>query len=580
MKLGLSMIVKDEVEQVAQILRDIDPYIDKAYITVTSKEREKDFHAIDNDKVDWSYFSWKDDFAAARNYNLKQVQTDFYIWLDSDDTVLNPEQIPALVKRMEQNKLDAIFLPYNYMQNSEGECVAWQERERIIRRSHPFRWVGVVHESLVSEGVPEFERLDSPVIKHNKTVDEVPVSAERNHRILLKEYDKEPRDPRITHYLGLSYFMTRDYEKAVELLLEHINTSGWPEEQYRSWCKIAEAHILTDNLSKANAAANAAIDLLPDYPEAYYIKVQIAYIQERYEEVIEWLKTSAIRKQPATMSVVDPNQKVRAMTLGVFAYMKLGNPKEAFLTLKDVLELSPNNVEANRIYKPVEYSYLETKAIELVEWLSMFIAEHGGDVVKLLQSLPGELFSDPRLNEIRTKHIPAKKWPDKSIVFFCGGGTDVWGADTLDKGMGGSEEAIVYLSRELAKLGWEVTVYNERDEEYVDEPAGMPVLVDKDVWDSMGGIKGVTYKPWTTLNPNDTFDVFVAWRAPENAKGIKARKLVVDLHDAIEAKRVKAASDYIDLFFVKSNYHRELFADTKTKKFAVIGNGIVKEQFK
>ena len=232
MKLGLSMIVKDEVEQVAQILRAIEPYIDKAYITVTSKEREKDFHAIDNDKVDWSYFKWRDDFSAARNYNLKQIQTEFFIWLDTDDTLLNPEQIPELVKRMEQNKLDAIFLPYNYMQNSEGECVAWQERERIIRRSHPFRWVGVVHESLVSEGVPEFERLDSPVIKHNKTVDEVPVSAERNHRILLKEYDKEPRDPRITHYLGLSYFMTRDYEKAVELLLEHINTSGWPEEQY------------------------------------------------------------------------------------------------------------------------------------------------------------------------------------------------------------------------------------------------------------------------------------------------------------------------------------------------------------
>lgn len=574
------MIVKDEVEQVAQILRDIDPYIDKAYITVTSKEREKDFHAIDNDKVDWSYFSWKDDFAAARNYNLKQVQTDFYIWLDSDDTVLNPEQIPVIVQQMEQAKIDAVFLPYNYMQNDEGECVAWQERERIIRRSHPFVWKGSIHESLVSEGVPQFDRIDSMVIKHNKSVDEVPASAERNHKILLKEYNKEPRDPRITHYLGLSYFITKDYDKAVELLLEHINTSGWPEEQYRSWCKIAEAHLLTGNLPKANAAANAAIDLLPDYPEAYYIKVQIAYTQERYEEVIEWLKSSAIRKQPKTMSVVDPNQKVRAMTLGVFAYMKLGNPKEAFLTLKDILELSPNNVEANRIYKPVEYSYLETKAIELVEWLSMFNAENGGDVVKLLQSLPGELFSDPRLNEIRAKHIPPKKWPNKSIVFFCGGGTDVWGADTLDQGMGGSEEAIVYLSRELAKLGWDVTVYNERDEEYEDV-SSVNEAIRANNMEMPKNYKDycVTYKPWTTLNPNDTFDVFVAWRAPENAKGIKARKVVVDLHDAIEAKRVKSASDYIDLFFVKSNYHRELFPDTKTKKFVVVGNGIVKEQF-
>lgn len=557
--LGLSMIVKDEVEQVAQILKELDPYIDNAYITITSKEREKDFRAIDNDKVDWSYFSWKDDFALARNYNLKQIRTDYYIWLDSDDTLLNPDRLQEAVSYMEQNKFDALYFPYNYMQNEQGECVAWQERERLIRRAHPFKWLGAVHESLVSEGVPELGRIDYMTVQHNKRVDEVTASAERNHKILLHEYNKEPRDPRITHYLGLSYFVTRDYDKAIEKLLEHIQTSGWDEEKYRSWCKIAEAHIITDNLSKANAAANAAIDLLPDYPEAYYIKVQIAYIQERYDAVIEWLKVSAIKSQPNTMSVIDPNQKVRAMTLGVFAFMHLGDPKQAFLTLKDILELSPNNVEANKIYKPVEYSYFEAKAIEMIEWLSMFNSEHGGDVIKLLQSLPGDLFSDPRLNDIRMKHIPPKKWPDKSIVFFCGGG-DVWGADTLEQGMGGSEEAIVYLSRELSKLGWQVTIYNERDEEYLDGE--------------------VVYKPWTTLNPNDTFDVFVAWRAPENAKGIKARKVVVDLHDAIEAKRVKAASDYVDTFFVKSNYHRDLFPDTKTKKFAVIGNGIVRSQFK
>ena len=65
-----------------------------------------------------------------------------------------------------------------------------------------------------------------------------------------------------------------------------------------------------------------------------------------------------------------------------------------------------------------------------------------------------------------------------------------------------------------------------------------------------------------------------------NSKGIKARKVIVDMHDAIEGKRVKAASDYVDLFMVKSNYHRELFADTKTKKFVVVGNGIVENQFK
>lgn len=573
MSFGLAIIAKDEVEEVQRILKELDPYIDKAFITITNKKREQDFYKIDNDKVVWSTFTWVDDFSKARNYNLKQIKTDYWMWVDCDDTILGAERIPELLRRMDTG-VDALYLPYDYMQNEQGESIAWHERERIIRRGHPWRWVGAIHETLISNGVPVVEKGEGVIIKHNKSIDEVPMSAERNHKILLKEYEKGD-DPRITHYLGLSYFMQRDYQKAVELLLEHIKNSGWDEEKYRSWCKIAEAHMITGDLSKASAACNAAIDLLPDYPEAYYIKVDIAHSKEDSKAVIEWLKTASTKSQPKTLSIIDPNKQTRAMLLGVFAFMELGDPKQAFLTLKDVLELSPTNKEAKNIYSAVEYSYLETKAIELIDWLAMFYDEHKGNIEGLLQSLPGELFSDPRLNAIRSKFIKPKRWRHKSIVFFCGGSSDVWGADTLDQGMGGSEEAIVYLSRELAKLGWEVTVYNERDEEYVD----YPISVDDGATKASTGIF-VTYKPWTTLNPNDEFDVFVAWRAPENANGFKARKVVVDLHDAIDSKRVKAASEYIDKFFVKSDYHRELFKDTKDSKFAVIGNGIKEGQFK
>lgn len=557
MTVGLSMIVKDEVEQVAKLLSELDPYIDEAYITITNKKREKDFYKIDNPKVHWSTFTWVDDFSKARNYNLKQIKADYFIWLDADDSVINPERIKPLASYMEQAGLDGLYLPYDYMQNEAGESIAWHERERIIKTDHPWEWKGAIHESLISRGVPVLEKGDGLIIKHNKSIDEVPESAQRNHKILLKEYEKG-NDPRTTHYLGLSYFMLRDYDKAIELLLEHIKTSGWDEEIYRSWCKIAEAHIMTGNLAKANAATNAAIDLLPDYPEAYFIKVDIAYQQKDAKKGYEWLKVGLSKEQPPTMSIIDPNKRIRAMMVGVYCLMELGKPKEAFQLLKLIQEESPLNPDAKKVADAVEYSYLEAKAIELVEWLSMFNDEYKGDVTKLLQSLPPELFSDPRLNAIRAKFIKPKRWRHKSIVFFCPGDV-VWGADTLEQGMGGSEEAIVYLSRELAKLGWEVTIYNEREEEYKDGD--------------------VTYLPWNTLNTQDQFDVFVAWRAPEHANGIKARKVIVDMHDAIEDRRVKAASEYVDKFFVKSNYHRSLFKSTKDSKFEVIGNGIVEGQF-
>jgi hypothetical protein len=81
----------------------------------------------------------------------------------------------------------------------------------------------------------------------------------------------------------------------------------------------------------------------------------------------------------------------------------------------------------------------------------------------LYEALCDDLRYDTRLLPLRNKATTPKEWSDKSIVIFCGQGYEEWGPHTLDKGMGGSEEAVVYLSRELSKLGYEVTVYGEVD---------------------------------------------------------------------------------------------------------------------
>lgn len=573
--LGLALIVKDEIEDVKRIISQYEKYFDVLFITVTDPKSMEAFQKIKSDKVEWSEFHWVDNFAMARNANLRQVASDYFMWLDSDDSIENPEGLRAIVSRMESENIDAVFLPYDYMQNEVGECIAWQERERIIKTKHPFKWKGAVHESLVSEAKPIIVRDDSVIVHHRRKVDEIEQSSERNHKILLREYNKKVRDPRITHYLGMSYFMQRDYEKAIETLLEHIRESGWDEEKYRSWCKIAEAHIITDNYAKAQAAANAAIDLLPTYPEAYFIKAEAAYLAENYHSCIEWLKVAVQKEQPKTASVIDPSRRVRALVLGAISYTNLGNPKEAYLTLNDALELSPNNSEANNLKEILQYNYLEDKILKMVEDLTQFYSMYTGDVPKLLESLPSEMFSDPRLNALRAEHIPSKTWAKGSVAIFCGGASDAWGADTLAKGMGGSEEAIVYLSRELAKLGHEVVVYNERDTDYVDYIEHATDFVDGEMQEVN---TLVTYKPWNTINPNDHFDTVIVWRAPENARMFKANKILCDLHDVIQPERVYAEAEYIDTYMVKSEYHRGLYPEIEN--VTVVGNGVVTDQFK
>jgi tetratricopeptide (TPR) repeat protein len=576
MTLGLGMIVKDEVEAFEQILISVYDQIDKCFLTVTSESRQDEFEDLIEKypKLKVSYFHWVADFAKARNYNLKQIDTDYWFWLDSDDKILHADFLPDMVDKMDRDNLDVIFWSYNYMQNKAGECMALHDRERLIRRSHPFKWLGAVHETLIGDqpvGVYD-ERI---IVKHNKHIDDVSGSSERNHKILLREY-KKIKDPRTAHYLGLSYFGKQKYDKSIEKFLEHIETSGWDEERYRSWCKIAEIHIITDNLNKAHAAASAAIDLLPSYPDAYYIKAQIAYAKEEWGQVIDWMNTAISKPQPKTFSIIDPSTPIRCLIYAAVAYTHKLEPVNAYETLAAALKQSPRNSDGNYWLPLMKYNYDEHQAIKNISELAKFLSENKGSTSKLFSSIPADMTMDARISKIKQQYTKPVVWSDKSLVFFCGPTNDVWGPDTLKDGMGGSEEAVVYLTRELALLGWEVTVYNERDDEYIDIVEHTTDFVDGELRE--GGAV-VRYVPWNTINTQDTFNKLVIWRAPELASEFIAKQIVVDLHDTIQPERLNKVSDVVDKFFVKSTYHRELYPELPDDQFIILGNGIKKGQF-
>jgi hypothetical protein len=53
-------------------------------------------------------------------------------------------------------------------------------------------------------------------------------------------------------------------------------------------------------------------------------------------------------------------------------------------------------------------------------------------------------------------------WDNNSIVIYSNFPFHVedWSPLSVNKGIGGSEEAIIYLSQELVNLGYQVTVFN------------------------------------------------------------------------------------------------------------------------
>ncbi len=576
MSLTLCMIVKDEVDAVESILADYRKHFDQVVIAVSHREAYKQLKDRTSVKgCDIFYRKWTNDFAEAREAVRERVKTDYWFWMDADDKLQNPERLRDLTGYMAEKNIDMLQFRYEYAHNEQGESIADHWRERLVRTAHNHRWLGAVHETLIADAA-NVVKSDAVVVVHQKDAEGMEQSLLRNLTILEQSYEKD-QDPRTMHYLGLSYLGLKQYEKAIQFLIKHIESSGWDEERYRSWCKIAEAELLLGAGRRALSATNGAIDEKPDYPDAYYLKAMIYNEMGQFEKVVEWIKVGLSKPEPSTLSIVDPTlYKYRGMFLGAIAYLQLGQVKKAWALYREVRDIAPEYPIAEDLAALFEEAYYDDGAADRLKWLLQYCRDNGGKPEKLLQAIPYKLLSDPKLNYWRTQFTEPVIWPKKSIAFYCGMGAEPWGPDTLSKGMGGSEEAVVYLSRELARQGWSVTVYNDREDEYFEAHIATSAVTSSNM------PQLVHYKPWTMFNPNDTFDVVVSWRAPQffNGMDIKARLKCVDLHDTpvghvtISDTSIKN----VDLFFFKSKYQTE-YGDVPQEKIVIAPNGIVPDHF-
>jgi glycosyltransferase involved in cell wall biosynthesis len=142
----------------------------------------------------------------------------------------------------------------------------------------------------------------------------------------------------------------------------------------------------------------------------------------------------------------------------------------------------------------------------------------------------------------------------KDVVYYCGPGlylnfSNQWNPDSA---LGGSEEAVVNLSEQLVKNGYNVTVYC-----------------------CLKGCKtnynGVNYRNYYEWIPGNLQDITIIWRDPSNCdKKINSKKVFFDVHDVLENSWIDNIDDRIKIM-VKSNFHKSL---VKNSNVHVIPNGI------
>lgn len=523
--IALSMIFKgtEKPQEIVRCLSSIAPYVDAIYMTVTRDFKGKAVDIAKTFGAVVSEFTWTEDFSEARNFNLKQIPDTYehIMWLDTDDVVIGGESIkPYLAMNM-----DRYFMKYWYaIDESTGKVLQSHPRERIVRK-RMFIWgakglpVGALHENLTPLVEPIKDQfIDKVVIKHLPDNQEAQGKGKRNLTILESVYKKEGKqhDPRTEFYLSRCLIDDKQDARAEKLLWDYLEHSGWDEERAMAYQYLGDIYKRNAKPEEAIACYMSATKERHDFPWLYIRLASVYADLEDWDRVIFYQNIAMKMPVPKTGMVLTPQDDQILSLVNLFeALFGKRKLKECLAVTKQIREILPKD----EFWKEKQLQLLEViKAGELSRHV-LDLVQEAKDLKEpqiaqgLLLNVPSSIADNALIVSLRNEYIPPKTWGEDTICYLTGQGAEEWDDTSLKTGVGGSETAVIYLSKYWSKMGYKVTVFGNPHKEHTDSD-------------------GVVWKNWYGFNYKDNYNYIIAWRNPYVFdEKVNAKVKALDLHD-------------------------------------------------
>lgn len=607
-KILLTAIFKDDSEapEVERMLKSFLPYFDGLAVAITgpSKKHKKVKKICENLakelKIPHLVIStdtkshpdiYQDgkfaNFAAARNASWELAEKlqeehdfDWWAWADSDDVLVGGNELRQVAAELKDKPVDQIGFVYWYavtLDNKGGvkDILIDHLRERLLRPGM-FKWISRLHEVTVprEEGYePKNALYDlnegrKCVWLHLPDTKDILKNLKRNKEILeIQLTEEKGKDPRTLFYYAKVLIDLGKKEKefapllweAKDYLEKYLKTSGWEQER-------ANALIYLSDLAVIKGDHQQAIDYLiqsiKEDPKNHITHLRMAgsYMHlGQFDKAEEWLNKAVNMEAPeATSTIGSPTDvKMMASSLKHNLAMAKNDLPAALHWIKVRQELAGND-ESERI-KMLEGLIDLNEATKWVWQYAIWLKERGHkeQLKALVEAVAPEMQDEAFFQHLVNEVVPPKVWPDKSIVYYTGRSFEDWSPKSLKKGVGGSESAVIYLSRLWAKKGYKVTVFCN-------------------CGDEAGTYDGVEYVHYNKMNFKDQFDNLIIWRNPGLADvELSANKILFDAHDQLsQTDWPESRMEKIDHFMFKTPYHRQMLPKVPDEKAVIIGNGI------
>lgn len=357
-------------------------------------------------------FKWPGRFDTARNVWWKHLKGEWLLWLDGDDVVADGGTLEGLAAieacmrdynvpmpppssspgggtlkellRSLPAGVNTVLAPYDYNVDANGYCVVRQNMKRLVRASAGHIWYSPeasgIHEVLLPARVQEASITTLGLLVRHLPVEEDAARIERNRTIMEAMLAARPKgvllgpEPRFSYDLANVSIVAGDWAQADASLHDAIAAANNDADRYVYRLARSSLMLQRNNPQAALQEALAAVGLMPELQDAYYVATEALFHLQKWSGVVEFFERGR-QKQAVLMALDQPMGKwVSPRMQAAVAYSKLEQPEKGVPLVLEARERYPLNTLCRELGESIlddaKAKVGREKLLDTIEWLA------------------------------------------------------------------------------------------------------------------------------------------------------------------------------------------------------------------
>jgi tetratricopeptide (TPR) repeat protein len=295
MTLSAVMIVRDEERFLDPCLASIRGLVDEIVVVDTgSCDRTREIAAGHGARL--CQFSWRHDFAAARNFAIDQANGSWLLYIDADERVRGHDR-GRLANALADERLIACTVRFH----PRTGFTAYPEH-RLFRRDPRIRFAGAIHETIMPSIREVVLATGASIGTSDLTIDHVGYDGDQSHkldrnlRILLSAVEENPRRAYLWWHLGTVWRdlgCPADAEAAWRRGVGVARANATGHQPAEGLCFVELAKVLLGRGEDALELIEQGLALKPDNWLLHALKAKALIAARRYADALPVLEALA-----------------------------------------------------------------------------------------------------------------------------------------------------------------------------------------------------------------------------------------------------------------------------------------------